>query len=137
MIYRGTVRNMQSFIPKINLRNQCIQFGFIIRIYHDARSPELQRDTYMFGCVCVCVFRCVCLRFYVYRQLCYLFKEMNVVYTHARARAHTHKLALLCQYLFLKTKVASPFRILSIKLCLYSSALTGLLIPSPGSNSWT
>ena len=25
MMDRGTVRNMQSFIPKINLRNQCIQ----------------------------------------------------------------------------------------------------------------
>ena len=31
---------MQNFIPKINLRNQCIWLGFLIRIYHDARSPE-------------------------------------------------------------------------------------------------
>jgi len=41
-------------------------------------------------CLGVCVFRCVCLRFYVYRQLCYLFKEMNVIYTHTRARKNTH-----------------------------------------------
>ena len=43
MMDRAKVRNMQSFIPKINLRNQCIQVhlvGFIIRIYHDARSDE-------------------------------------------------------------------------------------------------
>ena len=32
MMDRGTVRNMQSIIPKINLRNQCIQLVFIIRI---------------------------------------------------------------------------------------------------------
>jgi len=28
--------------PKTNLRNQCIYLGVIIRIYHDARSPERQ-----------------------------------------------------------------------------------------------
>ena len=30
MMDRGTVRNMQSFIPKINLRNQCIQLVFVL-----------------------------------------------------------------------------------------------------------
>ena len=39
MMYKGTVRNMQSFIPKIKVH----LVGFIIRICHDARSPE-RRD---------------------------------------------------------------------------------------------
>ena len=35
---------------------------FIIRIYHYARSPERQRDTYVFGCVCfqMCMFKILC-----------------------------------------------------------------------------
>ena len=44
---RRTVRNMQSFIPKINSINQCVQlvittiYLFIyLFIYHDARSHE-------------------------------------------------------------------------------------------------
>ena len=42
MMDRGTVRNRQSFIPKINLRNQCIQLVLLREIYHDARSHERQ-----------------------------------------------------------------------------------------------
>jgi len=38
MMDRGIVRDMYSFIPKINLRN----YRFIISIYHDSRSPERQ-----------------------------------------------------------------------------------------------
>jgi len=39
---RGTLRNMQSFIPKINLEKLVHLVGTVIRIYHDARSPESQ-----------------------------------------------------------------------------------------------
>ena len=39
---RGTVRNMQSFIPKINFEKLGHLVRFIIRIYHDARSSERQ-----------------------------------------------------------------------------------------------
>jgi len=42
MMDRGTVRNMQSFIPKNKLEKLVHLVGFIIRIYHDARSPECQ-----------------------------------------------------------------------------------------------
>jgi len=37
MMDRGTVRNMQSFILKINLAKLVHLVCFIIRIYHDAR----------------------------------------------------------------------------------------------------
>jgi len=33
---------MNSFIPKINFDKSVHLVGFIIRIYHDARSPERQ-----------------------------------------------------------------------------------------------
>ena len=42
VIDRGTVRNMQSFIPKIKFGKQLNLVTFIIRIYHDSRSPERQ-----------------------------------------------------------------------------------------------
>jgi len=42
MMDRETVRNMYSFIPKINFEKLVNLVGFIIRIYHDARSPECQ-----------------------------------------------------------------------------------------------
>ena len=42
MMYRGTVRNMYSFIPKIKFEKLVHLFGFVIRIYHVARSPERQ-----------------------------------------------------------------------------------------------
>jgi len=42
MMDRGTVRNMWSFIPKINFEKLMHLVGLIIRIYHDARSPERQ-----------------------------------------------------------------------------------------------
>jgi len=48
MMDTGTVRNMQSFIPKNKLEKLVYLVGFIIRIYHDARSPERQN-------MCVCV----------------------------------------------------------------------------------
>jgi len=41
MMDRGTVRNIESFIPKINEKLVHL-VGFIIRIYNDARSPERQ-----------------------------------------------------------------------------------------------
>jgi len=40
---RGTVRNMLSFIPKINLKKLVHLVGFIIRIFRNAQSPERQR----------------------------------------------------------------------------------------------
>jgi hypothetical protein len=42
MMDRGTVRNMYSFIPKIKFEKLLRLVGFVIRIYHDARSPERQ-----------------------------------------------------------------------------------------------
>ena len=39
---RGTVRNMQSFISRINLRNWCIWLVLSLHIYHDVRSLERQ-----------------------------------------------------------------------------------------------
>jgi len=42
MMDRGTVRNMQSFIPKNKFEKLVHLIGFIIRIYHDARSAERQ-----------------------------------------------------------------------------------------------
>ena len=42
MMDRGTVQNMQSFIPKINFEKLIHLVGFITRIYHDAWSPERQ-----------------------------------------------------------------------------------------------
>ena len=42
MMDRETFRNMYSFIPKINLRNQCKWLVYIMRIYRDAISPERQ-----------------------------------------------------------------------------------------------
>jgi len=42
MMDRGTVRNMYNFIPKNKFEKLVHLVGFIIRIYHDARSPERQ-----------------------------------------------------------------------------------------------
>ena len=42
MMDRGTVRNMQIFIPRINLRNWCSQLVLLQEIEHDARSHERQ-----------------------------------------------------------------------------------------------
>jgi len=42
MMDRGTVRNMKSFIPKSKFEKLVHLVGFIIRIYHEARSPERQ-----------------------------------------------------------------------------------------------
>ena len=42
MMDRGTVRNMYSLVPK-NKFDKLLHLGdFIIRIYHDVRSPERQ-----------------------------------------------------------------------------------------------
>ena len=40
MMDRGTVRNMYNFIPKNKCEKLLHPVGFIIRIHHDARSPE-------------------------------------------------------------------------------------------------
>jgi len=42
MMDRGTVRNMLSFIPKINFEKLVRLVGFITRIYDVARPPECQ-----------------------------------------------------------------------------------------------
>jgi hypothetical protein len=42
MMDRGTVRNMNCFIPKNKFEKLVLLVGFIIRTYHDARSPERQ-----------------------------------------------------------------------------------------------
>jgi len=42
MMDGGTVRNMYSFVPKINFEKIVLLVGFIIRIYHDALPPEGQ-----------------------------------------------------------------------------------------------
>ena len=42
MMDRGTIRNMQSFIPKKKFEELVHLVGFIIRNCHDARSPECQ-----------------------------------------------------------------------------------------------
>ena len=42
MMDRGTVRNMYSFISKNKFEKLVHLVGFIIRIYHDARSHEQQ-----------------------------------------------------------------------------------------------
>ena len=55
MMDRGTVRNMQSFIPKINLRNQCIYIYIYIYIY--------MRNQ----CICVCVY--IYIYIYIYISL--------------------------------------------------------------------
>ena len=52
MMDRGTVRNMQTFIPK-KIEKLVYIVGLIIRIYHDARSPERQI------CCKVVLLRCV------------------------------------------------------------------------------
>ena len=51
MMDRGTVRNIHSFIPKNKFQKLVHQVGFIIGIYHDARSLEHQtvRDIYFFS----------------------------------------------------------------------------------------
>jgi len=46
MMDRGTVRNMYSFIPKNKFEKLVHLVGFIIRIYHDARSAERQTGRY-------------------------------------------------------------------------------------------
>jgi hypothetical protein len=42
MMDRGTVRNMQCFIPKNKFEKLAHLLGFITRIYDDARSPKRQ-----------------------------------------------------------------------------------------------
>jgi len=42
MMGTGTVRNMLSFIPKNKFEKSVHIVGSIMRIYHDARSPERQ-----------------------------------------------------------------------------------------------
>jgi len=44
MMDRGTVRNIWSFNPK-KIEKLVHLVGFIIRTYHDARSPEGQNTT--------------------------------------------------------------------------------------------
>ena len=44
MMVRGTVRNMQSFIPKINFRNQCIQL--VLSQENFAATTECFRSIY-------------------------------------------------------------------------------------------
>jgi hypothetical protein len=46
MMDRGTVRNMYSFCSKNKFEKLVHLVGFIIRIYHDARSPERQNNSY-------------------------------------------------------------------------------------------
>ena len=45
---RGTVRNIQSFVPKNKFEKLVHLVGFIIRIYHNARSPERQTSLLSF-----------------------------------------------------------------------------------------
>jgi len=42
MMDRGTVRNMEEFYSKNKFEKSVHLVGFIIRIYHDARSSERQ-----------------------------------------------------------------------------------------------
>jgi len=44
MMDRGTVRNMESFIPKNKFEKLMHLVSFIIRIYHDEQSPERQTE---------------------------------------------------------------------------------------------
>jgi len=50
MMDRGIVRNMQSFIPRIKFEKLVHLVGFIIRIYHDARSHERKKRVSMLCC---------------------------------------------------------------------------------------
>jgi len=49
----GTVRNMYSFIPppKKKIEKLLHLVGFIVRIYHDVRSPERQNRACQFSCL--------------------------------------------------------------------------------------
>ena len=47
MMDRGTFRNMQNFIPKNIFEKLVHLVGFVIRIYHDARSHEPHISTVM------------------------------------------------------------------------------------------
>jgi len=49
MMDRGTARNMYSPIPKNKFEKLVHLVGFIMRIYHDARSHERQILTTCFG----------------------------------------------------------------------------------------
>jgi len=53
MMDRGNVRNMYSSIPKNKFEKLVYLVGFIIRIYHDARSSEYQipRPLKNFNCL--------------------------------------------------------------------------------------
>ena len=44
MMDRGTVRNMQNFIPKINLRNQCI---WLVLLQESTRDKEKKINMYI------------------------------------------------------------------------------------------
>jgi len=50
MMDRGTVRNIE-FYSKNKFESLVHIFGFIIRIYHDARSPERQTASLVKGMV--------------------------------------------------------------------------------------
>ena len=49
MMDRGTVQNMQSFIPKNKFEKLVHLVGFIVRIYHDARSQERHNEQQIQG----------------------------------------------------------------------------------------
>ena len=51
MMDRETVRNIQSFLPKISLRNLCIQVVLLQDICHDAQSHERQKAQRMILCM--------------------------------------------------------------------------------------
>jgi hypothetical protein len=56
MMDRGTVRNMKSFISKNKFEKLVHLFGFIIRICHDARTPERQINECITKFLCVLTF---------------------------------------------------------------------------------
>jgi len=62
MMDRGTVRNMWCFFPKIKFEKLVHLVGFIIRIYHDARSPEHLIGFYNWNGAFYCVIRAESLR---------------------------------------------------------------------------
>jgi len=56
MMDRGTVRNMWEFYSKNKFEKLLHLVGFIIRIYHDARSPERQKKNQLHSQLIVSIF---------------------------------------------------------------------------------
>ena len=60
MMDRGTVRNMSSFISKNKFEKLVHLVVFIIRIYHDARSPEHEINYFSKVCILLAFLTRVC-----------------------------------------------------------------------------